>query len=91
LVVGLIGPMKSTSHFSNACRAWTGCIGNSSHCDNLPTRWQTSHDLVYTFASLKSVVHQSPSCRNLCSGLSSYVTSRNSIVSFSKYIMYFMI
>jgi hypothetical protein len=38
LAVGLIGPMKSTGHFLNACRDLTGCSGNSSCHDGLPTR-----------------------------------------------------
>jgi hypothetical protein len=38
LAVGMIGPMKSTAHFSNACRALTGCSGSSSRRDGLPTR-----------------------------------------------------
>jgi hypothetical protein len=38
LEIGFIGPMKSTTHFSNACRALTGCIGSSYQHDGLPTR-----------------------------------------------------
>jgi hypothetical protein len=38
LVGGLIGPMKSSVHFSKACNARTGCSGNSSLNDDFPTR-----------------------------------------------------
>jgi hypothetical protein len=36
LAMGLIGPMKSATHFSNSCRDLTGCSGSLSQHDDLP-------------------------------------------------------
>jgi hypothetical protein len=42
---GFIGPAKSMTHFSNACRVTSGANGISSLLDGFPTLWHTSHAL----------------------------------------------